>query len=134
MKKINTADILLAAAALLLLAAFFGSTIANAEIGSDKIAHVAVGGALTTAVYFTMSAFTGREQEMKMPALIGAAVIGSALVLGGEIIDTEHTKGHCIDGGDLAAGLIGVGLAASLIYIFDVRTVTPHAKGVAFRF
>lgn len=112
------------------------ATFSHAEIGSDKIAHVGVSGAIVTGVYFTMSAFTGRDPETKLPALIGATVMGMAVGLAGELMDAgERPAGQrYIDGGDMAANLVGVGLAAGLIYFLDVKGATPTPQGVAFRF
>lgn len=107
-----------------------------AEIGADKAAHVATSAVLTTAAYFTMSAFTGREQQLKLPALIGSSILVFAVGLGAEVIDAgERPAGQrYLDGGDLAANAIGVGIAAGLIYLLDARTVIVHSKGIAFRF
>ena len=136
MNKTKNSDILLLFVALLALAAFFSCNLAKGEVGNDKLLHAGTSAVLTTAVYFTMSAFTGREQQLKVPALIGSSILVLAIGLGAEVIDAgERPKGQrYLDGSDLAANAIGVGVAAGLIYLLDARTVTAHPKGVAFRF
>lgn len=119
-----------------LLLALLLCSASQAEIGGDKFLHAGTSAVLTTAVYFTMSAFTGREQQLKVPALIGSSILVLAVGLGAEVIDAgERPVGQRhLDGGDLAANAIGVGIAAGLIYLLDARTITAHPKGVAFRF
>lgn len=121
---------------LLLTLLLLASNQCYSEIGSDKLAHFGVSAGLTTAMYFTMSAFTGREQELKLPALIGSSIFAFGLGLGMEVIDAgERPVGQrYLDGGDLAANAIGVGVAAGLIYLLDARTISVHPRGVAFRF
>lgn len=134
--KTQTSDKVFRILVLALLAAFFASNLAKAEIGGDKFLHAGTSAALTTAVYFTMSAFTGREQQLKVPALIGSSILVLAVGLGGEVIDAgERPAGQrYLDGGDMAANAIGVGVAAGLIYLLDARTIEVHPRGVAFRF
>lgn len=119
-----------------LLLALLLCSASQAEIGGDKLLHAGTSAVLTTAVYFTMSAFTGRDQQLKLPALIGSSILVLAVGLGSEVVDAgERPPGQrYLDGGDMAANIVGVGVAAGLIYLLDAGAVEMHPKGVAFRF
>jgi len=88
-------------------------------LGNDKLAHVAVSAGLTTALYLTMSAFTGRENKTKKAALLSAIAMGLAVGLAKESVDSMVRGDRHIDSGDMAANALGVGLAAAGIVLLD---------------
>ena len=115
---------------LLLLAILLAAPI-KAEIGADKFAHIGTSAAINGMVYLTMSAFTGREQEQKLPSLIGASIFTFSLGLAFKVMDAQN--GY-IDGGDMLANGIGIVTSATLIYLLDIKSIHPHPKGVAIDF
>lgn len=98
--------------------------------------HVGVAGALTGGLYLTFSAFTGRREEAKVPSLVSAMVFAGAGCFLSELTDTDHTPGHRLDGGDLAADALGIVLMGTIIYFVDIHggavKARPHPRGVAF--
>lgn len=102
-----------------------------AGMGADKVVHFGGSAALTTGLYLTMTAFTGREHELRMPSLISACLFGAAYGVALEVMDAN---GGRLDRGDLAANALGIVTAGALIYLLDVRSVKPAPGGIAIEF
>lgn len=101
---------------------------------SNTPLHIGYSAGITTALYFSLSAFTGREQECKGPSLLGAAVFTLGLGLAKEIIDGMIRGDRHLDSGDLQADLIGVAAATAVIYFLDIHGAKPAPGGIAFQF
>lgn len=119
---------------LILILALLGAlttTTLKAEVGSDKFAHVGMSALLTTGTYLFLSGFTGREVQLRGPALIGASAFALGIGLAFEVADAQN---GWIDGGDMAANIIGVALSATLIYTLDIHDIKPTPKGLVWQF
>lgn len=81
--------------------------------------HVVASAALTTGIYITLSAFTGREKKAKRPSLAAAAAMTLAAGLAKESMDSMARRDRQIDGNDLTANVAGVAAASLLIYTID---------------
>lgn len=91
---------------------------AKADAGNAAL-HIITSAFLTTAIYYSVSAFTGREPKQKLPALIGAALFTAGIGLAMELTDSMQRGDRRIDGRDMGANLVGVGCASLLLISFD---------------
>ena len=110
------------------------ATAGDYQFDSNSPLHVVTAAAVTGTVYLVMSKFTGGGDDVKGPSLLGAVIFSSAGCLASEIVDTQYTNGHKLDGADLASDGLGIALMATAIYLFDIKTAHPHPKGIAFSF
>jgi len=88
-------------------------------LDGDKVAHIAVSAGMTTALYLTMSALTGRTKKVKKESLVAAVAFSLAVGLAKEAVDSMERRDRRIDAGDMAANALGVGLATAGIVLLD---------------
>lgn len=113
----------------LALAILLTGTIASADANTPK--HIAAASVITAATYITLSAFSGRTVEGRLPSLIGALVWSNSLMLGFEVMDAN---GGYLNGHDMKTGIITTIVTGGIIYALDIHGVEPAPikNGVGF--
>jgi hypothetical protein len=112
---------------------FFQCTWAYA-VEPDKVAHVVASAAITSALYLAMSAITGRSKQVRKESIVAASAFALAAGLAKETVDSMDNGNRRIDGGDMAANLLGIGVAVGTIYLLDIHNVKATPKGIAVGF
>lgn len=91
------------------------------EIGIDKFEHVGVSAGLNVAFYTLFSGALGRGIDIRPGALVMSSVLTLGIGFMKEADDSYRMHVPTLDGGDLAADMIGVGISALGIYLVDIR-------------
>lgn len=89
---------------------------AKSKADPNVVWHCVGSFALTAGMYYTMSAFTGREKQTKKPSLLGALLFSAAYTTSFEIMEARGGK---LNGKDMATNLICHGAAAGTIIAID---------------
>ena len=114
---------------------FLGALLCSSVSIADQNTPLHIGGSalLVTGIYFSTSAFTGRDPSSRLPCLIASTVFSYGYTLGVEIMDAN---GGYLDGHDMAVNGITILTTATIIYFLDIHGVKAEAtpKGIAFRF
>lgn len=92
-----------------------------AEIGADKFAHAGVSAGLNLTFYTLFSNALGREVGIRPGALVMSSMLTLGIGLMKEVDDSVVTHSPYLDGGDLAADLVGIGVSALGIYLVDIH-------------
>ncbi len=112
-----------------LLTLFLLFTTTQAFAFGDKVAHFGVSAALVGTLYiFPMFGLKGETKQQKSISLFGAAGMTLMLGLAKEVSDAQN--GH-LDGGDMAANILGTLAMTVLIYHLDIKG-TPTSNGISF--
>lgn len=96
----------------------------NAEVGTDKFAHLGVSYALNMTFYGIFKKGMHLESDERLGALVMSIPIVFMMGLAKEALDCDaqyyRYNGKCnFDMGDMGANLVGIGLSSLTIFVFD---------------
>lgn len=93
----------------------------QAEMGFDKVEHVAVSAGLNTAFYTLFTGGLGRGTDIRVPCLVASSALTLLVGFTTEVNDSVTTRSPTLDGGDFAADVVGVAASSLAIWLLDIK-------------
>lgn len=94
-------------------------------VEQDKALHFGVSTGINTATYVVLSGMLGRGTDVRVPALVVSSLLTLGVGFVKEFDDAAQREQlgqkFQIDGGDMAANMIGIAVSAAAIYFIDIH-------------